>query len=129
MKKLLLIAALAVAAVSSAKAEFVWSWWVDGDTASKDVKGCVLGLGSTVKTMTGAQLDLCISKADQVKSGCQGAIGYSRVKTLRNGCQFAFWNDADNAALQFGLICRNKGGFLPWFVFFNFDKTMFGSAR
>lgn len=129
MKKLLVALLLASAAVSSAKAEFHWSWWLDGETKSKDVRGCILGLGSTVDTISGAQLDVCISKADTVRSGCQGAIGYSRVKTLRNGCQFAFWNKADNAALQFGLICHNKGGFLPWFVFFNFDKTMFGSAK
>ncbi len=38
-------------------------------------------------------------------------------------------NSADKAALQLGLICVNKGGFLPVFVFFNFDKTQFGKAR
>lgn len=129
MKKLLVAFCVAQLAVMSAKADFFWSWWVDGETASKDVSGCVLGLGSTVESIRGAQLDVCISKADTVKSGCQGAIGYSRAKKLYNGCQFAFWNDADNAALQFGLICHNKGGFLPWFVFFNFDKTMFGSRK
>ncbi len=129
MKKIIVALIAVSACFMTAKADFHWSWWTGGETADKDVKGCVLGLGSTVKSIAGAQIDLCISKAETVKSGCQGAIGYSRVGKLRNGCQFAFFNDADNAALQFGLICRNKGGFLPWFVFFNFDKTMFGSGK
>lgn len=129
MKKLACtLVALCLGALT-AQAECHWSWWTDGKTADKDVKGCILGLGSTVKNMRGVQLDVCISQAETLKDGCQGAIGYSKVDKLRNGVQFAFWNDADRAALQFGLICRNKGGFLPVFVFFNFDKTMFGAEK
>ena len=43
--------------------------------------------------------------------------------------QAAFITKARKAALQFGLVCINEGGFLPVFVFFNFDKTMFGRER
>ena len=129
MKKVFIALTAAALCGLTAQADFHWSWWTDGETANKDVKGCVLGLGSTVKSIQGAQIDLCISKADTVKGGCQGAIGYSRVQKLRNGCQYAIWNEADHAEMQFGLICRNKGGFLPFFIFFNFDKTMFGAEK
>lgn len=129
MKKLA-IALFAVAAmVVTAKADFAWSTWFDGPAQNADRQGCVLGLASEVNSMKGAQIDLCISKANEFKSGCQYAIGYSRVVTLRNGVQIGFWNNAQHAALQLGLICHNEGGFLPWFPFFNFDKTMFGKAK
>ncbi len=128
MKKILVMAAMALAC--AAQAEFKWSWWPGSpDLSNKAVKGCVLGIASEVDTVTGAQIDLLWHKAKKVTSGCQGAIGYSRVDTLRNGVQVAWVNSADKAALQLGLICVNKGGFLPWFVFFNFDKTQFGAEK
>lgn len=126
MKKLMIAACVAALGLA-APAACTWDWWFGN--ADKDIQGCALGLGSANKDVTGAQISVCASKAENVKAGCQGAIGYSEVKTLRNGAQFAFINKADHAALQFGLVCFNKGGFLPWFVFFNFDKTMFGSGK
>ena len=128
MKKVLF--AVAMMACAAASAECRWSWWLGAPDMSGDsVKGCVLGLASEVKEITGAQVDLIWHKAKEVKNGAQVAIGYSRVDTLRNGCQAAVVNSADHAALQLGLICVNKGGFLPVFVFFNFDKTQFGKAK
>ena len=47
----------------------------------------------------------------------------------RSGCQLAFVNRAEKSALQLGLLCFNKSGFLPFFVFFNFDPKMFGSGN
>jgi hypothetical protein len=127
MKKLVIAMAIVFAACIGANAgEFHWSWWTGGETASKSVKGCVLGLGSEVKELRGAEVSLCLNKAGDVKSGAQVAIGYNRTETLRNGCQVAFVNQADKAALQLGLLCFNKSGFLPFFVFFNFDPKMFG---
>jgi hypothetical protein len=43
--------------------------------------------------------------------------------------QFAFVNKAKSSALQLGLVCINDTGFLPAFVFFNFDKKMFGKGK
>lgn len=129
MKKMM-IAAAALALSFAAQAECKWSWWPGSpDLSGSSVKGCVLGLASEVGDVVGAQVDLLWHKAKNVKNGAQVAWGYSRCDTLRNGCQAAVVNSADKAALQLGLICVNKGGFLPVFVFFNFDKTQFGKAR
>ena len=129
MKKLVMAVAMVAFGVFAASAETYWSTWNDDNVNGKDIKGCILGLSSNVDKMSGAQIDVCISKAETFRCGAQFAFGYSRVATLRNGVQLGFWNEADHAALQFGLICHNRGGFLPWFPFFNFDKTMFGSAK
>ena len=128
MKKILF--AIAMTACAAASAECRWSWWLGAPDMSNDsVKGCVLGFASEVKDVVGAQVSLIWHKAKKLDKGAQVAIGYSRIDTLRNGCQAAVVNSADNAALQLGLICVNKGGFLPVFVFFNFDKTQFGRAK
>lgn len=128
MKKMMIAAMMALAC--AAQAECKWSWWPGApDMADKSVKGCVLGLASEVKEVTGAQVDLLWHKAKKVEKGAQVAFGYSRCDVLRNGCQAAFVNCADSAALQLGLICSNKTGFLPFFVFFNFDPKQFGRAR
>jgi hypothetical protein len=124
MKKVM-IALSMMALVSVVKAECTWDWWFNN--ADKDVKGCALGIASANKAVTGAQVSLCANKATDVKSGAQVAIGYSQTDTLRNGVQASFITKARKASLQFGLVCFNEGGFLPVFVFFNFDKTMFGS--
>lgn len=126
MKKLLVVLCTGVLCFS-ASADFTWSWW--RERANEDSRGCSIGVSTENKTVTGAQISICISKAQHVTSGCQFAIGYSQVKTLRNGVQLGFFNNAQHAALQFGLICRNEGGFLPWFPFFNFDKSQFGSKK
>ena len=126
MKKLMIAACVAALGLA-APAACTWDWWFGH--AEKKIQGCALGLGSANKNVTGAQVSVCASKAENVKAGCQYAIGYSEVKTLRNGAQVGFITKADHAALQFGLVCFNKGGFLPVFVFFNFDKAMFGSGK
>ena len=82
MKKLLFAAALALAAVTTAKADFAWNWWVGSpaENSSKDIQGCQLGLACDAASIQGAQVS----------------------------------------------ICWNKTGFLPFFVFFNFDPNCFG---
>ena len=128
MKKMMFAAVMALAC--AAQADFTWSnWWGAPDLSNEAKRGCVLGFASDVDTVTGAQVSAIMSRAKKVTCGCQFAIGYSNVGSLRNGCQLAVVNIADNAALQFGLVCKNKGGFLPWFVFFNFDKTAFGAVK
>ena len=111
--------------------EFAWSWWAGApaENVDRDLRGCALGIGSEFNSVRGAQVSLCMNKVETFNNGAQVAIGYNRAGKLRNGCQVAFVNSADSAALQFGLLCFNKSGFLPFFVFFNFDKHAFGSAR
>jgi hypothetical protein len=142
MKKV--VAALCAVAlfVCGAKAgeECTWSWWVGDDKAATNVDGCALGLGTERADVDGAQVSVCMNLAKNVDGGAQVAFGYNRAikfeegaqvsffnrtKELRQGVQVGFCNIADSSSLQIGLLCFNKTGFLPFFVFFNFDKTMF----
>ena len=114
MKKLMVALCAVVLGVSVARAEFFWSTWNRGDIADKEVSGCVLGFSSHVKEMmAGVQADFLVSTAEKV----------------RNGAQLGLYNSADSAALQFGLLCFNKTGFIPFCVFFNMDKRMFGAEK
>ena len=108
--------------------ECVWSWWSGAPQSNleKDLRGCSLGIGSGFRSVRGAQISLCMNTVEHFKCGAQVAIGYNSATRLNNGCQVACVNVADSAALQFGLLCFNKNGFLPFFVLFNFDKRAFG---
>ena len=131
MKKLAVALCAVVMGVMTAKAEFIWSWWAGSpeETVSKDVSGCVLGFASEVASIKGAQVSLFYSKAKEVKAGCQYAVGYCQALSVRNGAQVATVAKAHKAALQFGLVCINDEGFLPWFIFFNFSKGCFGAIQ
>lgn len=125
------VLAAAMAAGLAANAECIWSWWIGAPEShsTKEVCGAAFGLASKVKSLDGSQISLCLNRADEVKRGAQVAIGYNGADTVRNGCQVAFLNSAKSASLQFGLICVNETGFLPAFIFFNFDSKMFGSSK
>ena len=127
MKKLLFIACAAMLA-TAARADFNWCWWVGGDDASRNLNGCQLGIADECSEMTGAQVSLLWGRVKYIL-GCQFAFGYCNAGKVQNGPQLAVVNIADKAALQFGLLNFNKGGFLPFFPFFNFDKTMFGGGK
>ena len=127
MKKLM-FAFCAVMLAAVANAGCWWSWWVGDDKSDKELKGCQLGIACECKEMKGAQVSLLWDRAQYVQ-GAQVACGYNNAKKVQNGAQVAVVNIADHAALQFGLVCINDGGFLPWFVFFNFDKSMFGGGK
>lgn len=145
MKKLLTMAVLACSAVgfaanglevnddptSPVHDECVLSWWSGAPKANlqKDLRGTVIGLGSGFKSVRGAQLSLCMNEVEELKGGAQIAIGYNYADKARNGCQIAVVNQAKSAALQFGVLCFNENGFLPFFILFNFDKTAFGSSN
>ncbi|MGN0852241.1 MAG: hypothetical protein ACI4Q3_02565 [Kiritimatiellia bacterium] len=131
MKKLTIALCAVMMGVATARAEFIWSWWAGnpGEVVTKDVSGCVLGFASEAESIKGAQVSLCYSKTKQVKSGCQYAVGYSQAGSVRNGAQVACVCRAKEASLQFGLVCINDTGFLPWFVFFNFSKGCFGPVK
>ena len=126
MKKMMIALCAALMGLS-ASAEWWWTWFEE--RADKDVRGCELGLFTKSRNVSGAQVALCSNKAEDVAAGAQVAIGYSQVDTLRNGAQGALVAKARKAALQFGLVCINEGGFLPVFVFFNFDKAQFGGKK
>lgn len=128
MKKLLFALCAGIMAVSANAGDCWWSWWVGDDKADKDLSGCQLGIASECKTITGAQVSLLWERAEKVL-GAQVSGGYNNARKVVNGPQVAVVNIAEHAALQFGLICINKGGFLPWFIFFNFDKSMFGDPN
>lgn len=132
MKKLMIALSAIVLGVASANADFLWNWWTtsNADKPQKtEMKGCSLGIASQLTNVKGAQLDVLFNKNENFNSGVQGAFGYSQSIELRNGVQCAFVNKAKSASLQLGLVCINDTGFLPFFVFFNFDPHMFGSAK
>ena len=114
MRRLLIALGVVMLGALAARAEFFWSTWNRQDIKEAEVSGCVLGFSSEVKT---------------IKAGVQGDFIISRAGKVRNGAQIGIYNRADSAALQFGLLCFNKTGFLPFCVFFNMDKSMFGSAK
>ena len=88
MKKMMFAAVMALAC--AAQADFTWSnWWGAPDLSNEAKRGCVLGFASDVDTVTGAQVSAIMSRAKKVTCGCQFAIGYSNVGSLRNGCQLA----------------------------------------
>ncbi len=127
MKKLM-FAACAVLIASMAEASFCWSWRVGEKQTDRELDGCQMGLACAGKEMEGGQVSRLWGRAKYVQ-GCQFAFGYCNTRKMQNGPQLAVVNIADHAALQFGLLNFNKGGFLPFFPFFNFDKSMFGGGH
>ena len=131
MRKLLVAIAAIAMCMASARAECVWSWWTSApaENASKDVDGCALGIASKTASIKGAQVSILFNVTEKVHCGAQVALGYNRASVVNNGPQVAFVNVADGAALQFGLLCFIKEGFLPFFPFFNFSKKHFGGGK
>jgi hypothetical protein len=133
MKKLMIALSAIVLGVASANAgDFLWNWWTtsnEGKPQKTQMKGCSLGIASQLKEVSGAQIDVLFNKNEKFNAGCQYAIGYSQTLEMRNGVQVATVNKAKSASLQIGLVCINDTGFLPFFIFFNFDPHMFGGAK
>ena len=140
MKRIVVALCAVVMAASVVQAgDCTWSWWVGDDKSSSDVEGCALGFGTERAEVEGAQVALCMNLAKEAE-GAQVTFGYNRAikfdkgaqvacfnraKEFRKGAQVGFVNVADSSSLQIGLLCFNKTGVLPFFVFFNFDKAMF----
>ncbi len=132
MKKLMVALSVVVLGAATAKADFLWNWWTTSneDKPQKtEMRGCSLGIASQLKEVSGAQIDLLFNKNEKFNAGCQYAIGYSQTLEMHNGVQVATVNKAKSASLQIGLVCINDTGFLPFFIFFNFDPHMFGGAK
>ncbi len=128
MKKVIMLGLVASLGFA-AHAGCFWSWWVGDDKTDKDLTGCQLGIASECKTMKGAQVSILWNRMQELHNGAQVAFGYNNAKKVQNGPQVAFVNIAEKSALQLGLLCFNKEGFLPFFVFFNFDTKMFGGGN
>lgn len=132
MKKLMVALSVVVLGVATAKADFLWNWWTTSneDKPQKtEMRGCSLGIASQLKEVSGAQIDVLFNKNEKFNAGCQYAIGYSQTLEMHNGVQVATVTKAKSASLQIGLVCINDTGFLPFFIFFNFDPHMFGGAK
>ncbi len=131
MKKIIMAMAVAVMCVASARSEVIWSWWTNApaENAKKDVSGCAFGIASETASINGAQVSLLFNVTGKVRAGAQVSIAYNKADVVNNGPQVGFVNVADGAALQFGLLCFNKEGFLPFFPFFNFSKQHFGGGK
>ena len=140
MKKLMVALCAVAMVVTAVKADCTWRWWIGDNKASSNVDGCALGLGTERAEVEGAQVALCVNLAKDFDGGAQVTYGYNRAdkfesgaqvacvnhaKEFRKGAQVGFVNIAESSSLQIGLLCFNKTGFLPFFVFFNFDKNMF----
>ena len=132
MKKIMIARCAAMMGVATANADVIWNWWTtsnEGAPQKTKLRGCSLGIASQLKEVSGAQIDVLFNKSEKFNAGCQYAIGYAQAVESRNGVQMAFITKAKSSALQLGLVCINDTGFLPVFVFFNFDKAMFGGNK
>ncbi len=126
MKKLMMMTAILSMAVG-ANAECRWSWWVNGPDRDETIRGCQLGIADECRTMRGAQISVLWGRVENVRGGCQTAIGYCNANKVINGCQVSMVNIArEGAALQVGLLNFNPEGFLPVFPFFNLATHLFG---
>ena len=130
MKKLMIVAiaaALCGAAFGeqSVSSELKFTLW-NGDTPDPEYRGCEIGFTDYSDKVTGAQLNVFTSRCNEFQNGLQYTLfGYNRATICKRGVQIGWFNRAESSSLQLGLICFNKTGFLPWFVFFNFDPAMF----
>jgi len=127
MKKLMIVMTVLSLGLAAC-AECTWSWWTGDKNKDREIKGCQLGLACENKEVQGAQVSIFWNRTKRVQNGAQVSIGYNRANAVQNGPQIAVVNIAEKAALQFGLLCWNDEGFLPFFPFFNFSTKMFGGG-
>ena len=146
MKKLVVFAALVMGAVA-AQASVQWNWWLENESASADVS---LGIASRCKAVSAFELSLFYSSspvADGVQwtflglndSEATCPLQLAFVNRGKDPCvQFGFANIndssvfdmglvncSDEAKFQLGFLNFNKKGFLPVFIFINFDPSIF----
>jgi len=151
MKKILVLSAVVALAVS-AKADFTWSWWCDKTDAKTDIS---LGLATKCKSVSAVDLSLIYS-ASCVENGVQvafpGICDSDKAKVLQGSLWFnrgddscaqvscvnvaknnifslGFLNFAKTSKVQIGFLNFDENGFLPVFIFFNLDKSLFTSEK
>lgn len=146
MKKLMVVAALVVGAFA-AQADVKWSWWLENADESTDVS---LGLASRCKSAKTFELSFLYSSSP-VTDGVQWTIfglndseatcplQLAFVNRGKDPCvqlgfvnlnessvfDMGFVNCAKESKFQLGFLNFNEKGFLPVFVFFNFDPSIF----
>ena len=120
MKKLVAVAAIALAAVS-AKADVAWDWWFMNGTKTPVVH---LGIACKALTVKAAEVSLVANMTPIVRNGAQVSLFFNKAETV-SWVQGALVNTASSAKVQVGLLNFNKNGFLPFFPFVNLDKSLF----
>ncbi len=146
MKKLLVAVSLVMAA-ALAQADVTWSWWMENPSAKPELS---FGIASKCQSVETLEFSLLYS-ASPVKDGVQftwiglnnsdatcplqlaffnrgkdpcvqlGFINVSKSSVFDMG----FANMSDDAKFQLGFLNFNKKGFLPIFVFVNFNPEIF----
>lgn len=120
MKKLMVVAAVAMAAVF-AKADVAWDWWCGNGLRNPTVH---LGIGCKALTVKAAEVSLFYNATPLVRSGAQVCLGFNDSEKV-SWVQVALVNRAKSSKVQVGLLNFNDNGFLPFFPFFNLDKSLF----
>jgi len=146
MKKLLVALSL-VGAVLCAQADVAWSWWLENSDISTDIS---FGLAARCKQVKSLELSLlyagspvsdglqwtifglndseakCPLQAAFVNRGADPCVQLGFVNLAKSSVfDLGFANVADDAKFQLGFLNFNKKGFLPVFVFVNFDPSIF----
>ena len=147
MKKLF-FAAAAVALSFAASADVVWNWWLNNPSARTDIS---LGIASKCADVSTLELSL-LYNASPVDNGVQiafpgindsdkaqvlqGSMWFNRGddSCVQLGCvnvakkntfNLGFINVAEESKFQLGFLNFNSKGFLPVFIFVNFDPSIF----
>lgn len=146
MKKLLITGLVALTA-TFANADLEWSWWLDKPNATTDVS---LGLASQCKTVNTLEASVFYS-ASPVQDALQFTLFGLNNSDASCPLQMAFFNRgkdpcvqlgfananksstfgmgflnfSDDAKFQLGFLNFNKKGFLPVFIFVNFNPEIF----
>jgi len=136
MKKIMIVVVVALAAACS-NADVLWDWWCGnaGKTPvvhlgiackADSVKAAEVSLlfNRTPVLQNGAQVCLGFNYGDDVNNGAQVSLFFNRAKSVK-WVQAALVNCAKSAKVQAGLLNFNESGFLPFFPFFNLDKSLF----
>jgi hypothetical protein len=120
MKKLIVVAAVAIAAVC-AQADVAWDWWCGNGLKNPTVH---LGIACKAMTVKAAEVSLLFNQTPIVRNGAQVCIGFNDATDVK-WVQAALVNRAKSAKVQVGLLNFNESGFLTFFPFVNLDKSLF----
>jgi len=120
MKKLMVVAAVALSA-AFAQADVAWDWWCGNSLKNPTVH---LGIACKAMSVKAAEVSLLFNRTPFVRSGAQVSLAYNDATSV-SWVQAAFVNRAKSAKVQVGLLNFNESGFLPFFPFFNLDKSLF----
>jgi len=151
MKKIMILSAVVALAVS-AQADVAWSWWLNKADTKTDVS---LGIVNECANVSTLEVSVLYS-GSPVENGLQWSIFGINDSKLAKALQFSFWfnrgeescaqvafvnfaknnifnfgflNFAEKSKIQIGLLNFDKNGFLPFFPFFNLDKSLWEDEK